>query len=233
MNREPQRRYGLALLLCGAAGLGSLMQPTHYADPPTASLEALIPRTFGEWHEIDQPAVAVDPSRERAGADPTINNPYDDVLLRSYANAGGAIVQLALAYGRRQSQEVKVHRPELCYTALGFQIRHVGHAQFAATGTPNRPIDGVHMLAEAPGRIEAVSYWIRVGRFYSDNAWAIRYHIFEEGLKGRVDDGVLVRASQIVSGSEPELAASYALQSSFLRALVASLPKSARRLLVA
>ena len=208
------------------------MRPTHYADPPAASLETLIPRSFSDWHEIDQGPTAVDPSREREGADPTINNPYDEVLLRSYANAEGAIVQLALAYGRRQRQEVKIHRPELCYTAQGFQIRRVGRAQFPVTGAPDRHIDGAHMLAEAPGRVEAVSYWIRVGKFYSDSAWAIRYHIFEEGLKGRVDDGILVRASQIVSGSQSDLAASYALQNAFLTALVASLPESARRLLV-
>jgi EpsI family protein len=232
MNRDARHRYGLALLLCAAAALGSRLQPTRYVDPPADSLATLIPRSFGEWHEIDRGPAAVDPNRERAGTEQTIDSPYDEVLLRSYANADGAIVQLALAYGRRQRQEVKIHRPVLCYTAQGFQIRHVDHAQFTGMGTPDRPINGARMLAVAPGRIEAVSYWIRVGGLYSDNAWAIRYQILKEGIKGKVDDGVLVRASQIVSGTESDLAASYLLQDRFLSALVATLPESTRRLLL-
>jgi EpsI family protein len=232
MNRHARYRYGLALLLCGAAAIGSWLQPTRYVDPPTESLATLIPRSFGEWHEINRGPVEVDPNRERAGTERTITNPYDDVLLRTYANADGAIVQLALAYGRRQRQEVKIHRPELCYTAQGFQIRRVDRAQFPGMGTLAEPISGARMLATAPGRTEAVSYWIRIGGLYSINAWAIRYQILKEGIKGKVDDGILVRASQIVSGSESDLAASYALQTSFLSELVETLPEAARRLLV-
>jgi EpsI family protein len=232
MSGEPTRRYALALLLCGAAALGIWMQPNQYAEAPAASLEVLIPHAFGDWHEIQQGPTEVDPSRERGDVEPSIRNPYDDVLLRSYVNADGVIMQLALAYGRHQRQEVKIHRPELCYTAQGFKIRHVVQTQFAITGPANGPITGARMLTEAPGRIEAVSYWIRIGSFYSDSAWAIRYHILKEGLKGRVDDGVLVRASQIISGSESDIAASYSLQNDFLRALVASLPQAARRMLV-
>ncbi len=37
--------------------------------------------------------------------------------LRSYVNANGDVVMLALAYGRHQRQEIKIHRPELCYTS--------------------------------------------------------------------------------------------------------------------
>jgi EpsI family protein len=217
--------------MCGAAALSSWLKPNHYAAPLAASLDTLIPRNFGGWHEINRGPVAINPSLERGDGDPNVNSPYDDVLLRSYQNADGAIMQLAVAYGRRQLQEVKIHRPELCYTAQGFLVRSIGSARFSNLAGREWAIDGAHMLVEAPGRIEAVSYWIRIGEFYSPSSWLIRLHIFTEGVKGRVDDGVLVRASQIVSGSDAAIDSSYALQARFLSALVEALPPTARELL--
>ncbi len=55
----------------------------------------------------------------------------------------------------------------------------------------------MRMLVKAPGRTEAVSYWIRIGNVFTENPWAIRYHILKQGLAGKAVDGVLVRASRI------------------------------------
>ena len=86
-----------------------------------AALAQLVPRSFGEWRELDAPAAAVDPRGQRPGETDS-EAPYDDVLMRSYINARGDVVMLALAYGRHQRQEIKIHRPELCYTSQGFAV---------------------------------------------------------------------------------------------------------------
>jgi EpsI family protein len=222
----------LAVLLLAAVGAQRLLQPSHFMPVPPGSLDSLIPRTFGDWHAIDSGPVVVDPRNVRVDEEPNIHNPYDDILIRSYENVNGAVVQLVLAYGRQQRQEVKIHRPQLCYTAQGFRVLSVQAADFPVHGATNLPAGATQMLTRSHDRLEAVSYWVRVGSLYSDDAWAIRLHIFTQGLKGQVDDGVLVRVSQILTGEASASTASYALQGLFLSQLVASLPAQSRRLLI-
>lgn len=87
------------------------------------------------------------------------------------------------------------------------------------------------MLVAAPGRVEAVSYWIRIGSSYSPSAWTTRYRIFSDGLRGRIPDGMLVRVSTIVPSAESAVPATYRLQEGFLAELVAAGPPDARGLL--
>ena len=88
------------------------------------------------------------------------------------------------------------------------------------------------MLVSAPGRSEAVSFWIRIGDLYSTSAWKTRAHIFTEGMQGRVVDGMLVRVSQIVPDASAADAARYEVQEKFLGDLVHAMPAEARHLLI-
>jgi EpsI family protein len=92
--------------------------------------------------------------------------------------------------------------------------------------------DGARMLVQAPGRTEAVSYWIRIGRSYSGNAWATRYYIFKQGLNRRSVDGILVRVSQIIDTPEAASESRYRLQEQFVADLVNAMPPAAQLLLV-
>ena len=151
--------------------------------------------------------------------------------MRAYGNSRGDVVLLALAYGRNQRQEVKIHRPDVCYTAQGFQLVERSPIAMPVNGDSGTQVQGMRMLVKAPGRVEAVSYWIRIGDVFTGNAWSIRYHIFKEGMSGRAVDGVLVRASQIVQGGAPS-AERYRVQEAFLADLVRALPAPARQLLL-
>lgn len=193
-----------------------------------ANLSQLVPAQFGEWHELEAPAATVDPRRQRPG-ETDFEAPYDDVLMRSYTNDRGDIVMLALAYGRHQRQEIKIHRPELCYIAQGFSVLRRSDAAFAMPALP--AAEGTRMLVSAPGRSEAVSYWIRIGGLYSRSAWKTRAHIFTEGMRGRVVDGMLVRVSQIVPDAAAAVEARYEVQEKFLGDLVRAMPGDARWLL--
>ena len=139
---------------------------------------------------------------------------------------------LALAYGAHQRQEVKIHRPELCYTAQGFEVMRRSPIDVPLSGGLVPPAQGARMLVRGADRVETVSYWIRIGNLYSRSPWKTRSHIFTEGLRGRVVDGMLVRVSQML----PDLASAtpqrFALQEQFLGELVAAMPPAARRLLV-
>jgi EpsI family protein len=202
------------------------LQPNPLPIDQRASLARSIPTQFGDWKEVSYAEDQIDPGKGTAD-EPNMDRPYDDVLMRAYGNSQGDIVLLAVAYGRNQRQEVKIHRPDVCYTAQGFQL-----VERSPVSLPFSDVHGMRMLVKAPGRTEAISYWIRIGNVFTENAWAIRYHIFKQGLAGQAVDGVLVRASRIEQGSATGSGARYRVQEQFLGDLVRALPPPARRLLL-
>jgi EpsI family protein len=201
-------------------------QPSTLGTPDFAQI---VPTAFGDWREIGNSMQPVDPTRNEDGTRDA-QNPYDEVLMRTYANSRGDVVMMALAYGRVQRQEVKIHRPELCYLSQGFSLVSRAPVVFPST-TARAPVQGERMLVQADGRVEAVSYWIRIGEMYSRSPWETRYYIFEQGLKRREIDGVLVRVSQIVDGASSASEQRYELQERFIAELIQAIPSGSRHLL--
>ncbi len=220
---------GLAMI---ATALGvQWLQPEALAIGGRETLAQSIPTQFGDWKEVSFAGDQIDPGKGTTD-EPNMDRPYDDVLMRAYGNSHGDVVLLAVAYGRNQRQEVKIHRPDVCYTAQGFQLVERNAVSLPFGGRPEAAVHGMRMLVKAPGRTEAISYWIRIGNVFTENAWAIRYHIFKQGLAGQAVDGVLVRASRIEQGSGTASGTRYRVQEQFLGDMVRALPPQARRLLL-
>jgi EpsI family protein len=194
-------------------------------------LSDAVPKAFGDWKEIPTRTAVVDPRRDQ-DEPRNFDNPYDDVLMRAYGNSKGDVILVALAYGRHQRQEVKIHRPELCYVAQGFDIIKRASTTFPISNAGGAPVTGARMLVQAPGRVEAVSYWMRIGGVYTESAWTIRYYILKEGLNGRVLDGILVRVSQIIADPASASDERYLLQERFMADLVSAMPIKTRHLLI-
>lgn len=217
----------LALALFGVAGWA--LRPEITPTPPGPTLAEQMPQRIGQWEQqpnaLDQiAATATNLSMEQ---------PYDEIVTRTYRNPGGEIVMLTLAFGRNQRQEIKIHRPELCYPAQGFKVKQLQNASFEGVRSQasGETISGKRMVAAGNNFDEIVSYWIRIGGTYSESAWQTRWTIFREGMNGRMTDGILVRVSQRVNpGVDPDN--SYRLQQEFLQQLVASLQPSAQSLLI-
>lgn len=228
------RRHGAMVLASAllAATAAWMLTPRLPAQAPAPDLAGAIPTRFGDWAMVPTPNAQVDLAVATEG-DLSTDRPYDQAVMRTYANTAGQQVMLAVAYGRNQRQEIKIHRPELCYTAQGFTVAQAAPTTFDLSGatTSTNTIAGRRLYAEAARGNEAVSYWIRIGDVYSDSALQTRTHILAEGLKGRVTDGALVRASMLV-GSRAEAQAVQPLVNDFLRALIQATPEPARRLLV-
>jgi EpsI family protein len=215
------------LLSTGAAGV--LLRPSISTVAPDARLEEIVPAQIGEWHVV--PTAGVQVSVLNQGETST-DQPYDEVLSRSYVNTKGDVVMLALAYGKNQRQEIKIHRPDLCYPAQGFKLISSVNTTFTgiATATSGAPIQGRRLLVRNDRSDEVVSYWIRIGDSYSSNPWDIRWGIMKEGLQGRMTDGILVRASQrLPMGVDP--AVHHELVEGFMKDLLASLSPQAKLVL--
>lgn len=224
----------LTALLLAAGGAALALKPQAQTEAVARPFEQSIPTAFGDWREVKAAFTQVDPTVTRSG-ETSLNQPYDDILARTYQNSRGEVVMLSLAYGRQQRQEVKIHRPDLCYTAQGFKVASSAGVALPVTTPGGEAVQGKRMKAVRDARVggytELVSYWMRIGSVYSESAWETRGHILAEGIRGRVPDGVLVRASRVVT-DEVDAAAVHKSLEGFLAELVAAAPADARRLMV-
>jgi EpsI family protein len=179
----------------GAALLTQRLKPHHYVSLlQTAKLDDLIPRSFGPW------------TSEDVGDPLALNGPgtlssklYNQLITRAYADGRGGMVLMLLAHGERQSDELQVHRPEICYPAFGFAVLR------------NEPMeirlgDGVtvparRLLTESESHQESVIYWTRLGEYLPTDATEQRTDRFKNALAGLIPDGILCRFST-TEGSE-------------------------------
>jgi EpsI family protein len=214
-------------LVLAAAAAGRGLRPSLVIDQKPASLDSLVPKKIGPWQLMPDPRIQVSLS---TGEETTRDQPYDDQILRTYVDDQGHEIMLAVAYGSRQRQEVKIHRPELCYPAQGWQLKSIEPTTFDIANAQGPVIAG-HRMVVRNGRLdEAVSYWIRIGSTYSSSAWRTRWVIIQEGMSGRMSDGVLVRLSQhLPADTAPDEA--FARQADFARLMVHELSPEGRRLL--
>jgi exosortase B len=209
------------LLLAGmlvAVGGAWALTPKFTPNPHTIELAASVPARFGDWRELPGAVTQAELSTAEDGGR-SLEQPYDDVLMRTYVNSQGQQVMLALAYAKEQRQDVKLHLPEICYPAQGYKVLSLTPSPVTLAGGTTLP--GKHMLATGQGRLEAVTYWTRISDGYPQGGFAMRMQIFRDGLRGKVADGILVRSSMLVR-DDSEAPGAYAVQQDFLKQLVAA-----------
>jgi exosortase B len=201
-----------ALAMVGTAAAAPALKPQP--DPrPAPDLEAVIPATFGDWRidpEVEQVAPAPDVEANLARL-------YRQIVTRTYVNPAGEQMMLTVAHGGDQSDALKAHRQEACYAAQGFEIRSLEHGELSTAG---RTIPVTRLHAVRGDRSEPVTYWFTMGdRVVLGRLERLRVQI-ENGLAGRIPDGMLVRVSSL--STEP--ARAYAAHHAFVAAVIAAIP---------
>ncbi|MDB5774660.1 MAG: xrtB [Herbaspirillum sp.] len=220
----------MALMMLLAIVAARALAPQMAPAAKTAKLEAIVPTAFGDWKAIPSPYMQVSLSVEDGvDGDRTQDQPYDDVLTRTYRNSKGEQVMLALAYARQQQQDVKIHLPQVCYQAQGFDELQ---SENTVLGNPAgaSPINAERMLVRNKDRLEAVSFWVRIGDATPRGGLAMRMKILRDGIGGKISDGMLVRASSMIR-DEPDAQAAYRRQEAFLADLMHAVPPGAVDLL--
>jgi len=203
-----------------ASGLAVAMRPTHkIADiGPPVQLEAMIPKSFGEWREEPQHQnLIVDPQQKEM-----IDNIYNQTLTRTYVNLEGYRIMLSIAYGRDQTDAKQVHKPELCYPAQGFILKNVQHGQLATT---DGSIPVTRLETSLGQRNEPVTYWITVADRVVGPGLDKKLAEMSFGLRGEIPDGLLFRVSSI--DNEPIVA--YEKQNAFTGQLLGSMTLETRQ----
>lgn len=222
MKSIAQHRNSLLL----AALMTALPIAVHIAKPTQQMtdqhakivLELVIPKQFGIWRALDNEQFTVSAS--------TGEQVYDQVLSRSYLNQQGQIMMLTIAYGSKQTPNLKIHRQEVCYTAGGFKIEHLEHSTMTIR---EREIPVTRMYAERSDHNEQVTYWFTVGQKLIKNRFDLSFTTLSYLFSGMIADGYLIR----ISSQQPQYHDSvYQAQTEFVQALTAALPNGVYGLLV-
>ena len=187
----------------------------------SAKMESIVPVTIPGWSaEVSEGMVK--PKAEGLAAEL-----YSEVVQRTYHGVeDGADVMLLIAYGGIQSDLLQLHRPEVCYPALGFSIRSKSEGSLRLPG--GAPLPVVRLVAVTGDRQENVVYWTRVGEELPTNNTDQRSVLLETSFKGLIPDGVLVRSS-IVHNDADE---AFAILDRFIPTMLAAIPAERRRALI-
>jgi len=216
------RRGLFAGALCvGGALAAQALKPHKYVSLlQSAKLDDLVPRGFGAW------------TSEDVGDPLAINGPgtlssklYNQLVTRAYMDGKGAPVLMLLAHGERQSDELQLHRPEICYPAFGYALLKNEATSVRLAGQVAVPAR--RLLAKSPSSEESVIYWTRLGENFPVSFDEQRTARFNDTLEGIIPDGILCRFS-----TADNTAAAWPRLQRFVRSLLAATDPAGRRVLI-
>ncbi|MBI2224932.1 MAG: EpsI family protein [Betaproteobacteria bacterium] len=208
-----------ALLMVVGAGLALAMKPTQkIADTREKPvLDTMIPRQIGEW-KVDPTIIPITPSPD---VQALLDKLYNQVLARTYVNPAGRRIMLSIAYGGDQSDSMRVHEPEVCYGAQGFDVSG-SVAGTLLTEYGELPVK--RLIAVQGNRNEPITYWVVVGDKATLPGLTQKFAQLSYGLTGKVPDGFLVRISSI----DPDRQTAYQLEEEFIKSMLDAMSEKDR-----
>lgn len=201
-------------LLLGAGAAFALTPRKRLDLLGSRKLEALIPTRLGPWAVTPSDAVVLPKAREGSLADRL----YSQTVSRLYTSETQLPVMLVVAYGSTQSDQLQLHRPEVCYAAVGFQV--AGSRDMPIPLGQQAALPARALVASTDQRIEPILYWTRIGDSLPTTGETQRMAKLKGELDGYVADGVLVRMSTVAEPTEEAFASLRA----FARTLVNAMP---------
>ena len=201
----------LGILMVSSGVLTMALTPTQrIADQQEKiNLEIMIPAKFGDW-QIDKSIVPLQIDTETQAK---LDKIYNQTLARTYVNSQNERIMLSVAYGGDQSDNLAVHKPEVCYYVQGFEIMKIISDELA-TQYGKLPIK--RLLAVKGNRNEPITYWVTVGDKAVFPGFDQKLQQLRYGLTGNVPDGMLVRISSIDNDNNK----AYQLQTIFIQDLL-------------
>lgn len=214
MKSVDRRMLVIAALMFAAAGLALAMRPTQKIadsrDKP--DLNTMIPQQIADWN-IDTSIVPIEPSPDLRAY---LDRIYNQSLSRTYVHPSGRRIMLSIVYGGDQSDAMRVHQPEVCYAAQGFEV--LG-ATVGGLATRYGELPVRRLVAVQRNRTEPITYWVVVGDKATPAGIRQKLAQLGYGLTGKVPDGFLVRVSSL--SSDP--AGAYRQHEEFIQAMLGAL----------
>lgn len=204
----------MGVLMVSSGALTMALTPTiKIADQrEEINLEVMIPEKFGDW-QIDK---SILPLQVDAETQANLDKIYNQTLARTYVNSLGEHIMLSVAYGGDQSDNLAVHKPEVCYYVQGFEIMKTLSDELL-TQYGKLPIK--RLLAVKGNRNEPIIYWVTIGNKAVLPGFDQKLQQLRYGLTGSVPDGMLVRVSSISRDEDR----AYRLQTTFIQDLLSTI----------
>lgn len=217
---KPAKYQFIILIVMVLASLTAIqMHPTYKVanERNKVNIEAMLPKQFADWKEdVESGGHIVNPTVEQ-----NLRSIYSQILSRTYVNKKGDYIMLSIAYGEEQSDTKRLHYPEYCYPAQGFQIES---SQTNIIRTSYGAIKVKQLLAVMGTRSEPITYWSTVGDKVVMAGREAKIEQLKYGFKGEIPDGLLFRVSSITKEADE----GYELHQEFIRSLINSAPKESR-----
>lgn len=182
-------------LLAGAGGAFSLTPRGRLTLLPAGQdLETAVPKQIGAWRYA--PSAGIVLPRDENGLAAKL---YGQQLARTYYSDTRPPVVLVIAYGEVQSDSLQLHRPEVCYTAVGYAISVTERADIALA--PGVMLPARQLVARNERQVETITYWTRIGDDLPTSGSEQRLVKLRQQLDGYIADGILVRMSSPLESS--------------------------------
>lgn len=208
--------------LLGAGGAWAMVPRRHVSLLGTRQMDAIVPRAFSGWTSADTTDF-VAPTEPGSLA----SRIYGTTIGRIYRQASsGDELMMLIAHGDTQSDDLMIHRPEICYPAFGFSIAASEPVEIALRGGVQLPARA--LVTKASDRFENVLYWTRLGEYFPQNRKEQQLARLSTAIRGEIGDGVLFRLTQDTA----DTAWSFAFMKSFTAALVKAMAPRDRAALI-
>lgn len=222
-----RRDLAIGLSCLAAGGAAYALKPRREVTllPKGESLDSLVPIAPVGWigQDISDPVAL-----NGAGEGTLASKLYNQSVVRLYTNSATSSqrVQMLLAYGSRQTDNLQLHRPEVCYPAFGYTLlknRPARTPLSRVTSIPTR-----HIVAETGLERQYITYWTRLGEHLPQNGGQQREARYLNAFQGLVPDGVLCRFTMV---AEDELSA-WRVLDGFIESLLLGIRPDRRGVLI-
>ena len=206
-----------------AAATGTALKPRREVRLlKSGKLADAVPAVFGDWTSQDMgDPLAVN------GKGTLSAKLYNELVVRQYVNSrAGTGITLLLAYGGRQSDELQLHRPEVCYPAFGFNLTRSEATDIRIGPSVTLPVR--RLVAEMEDRRESIVYWSRMGEYLPQSGGQQRGDRLRIAMQGIIPDGLLTRFS--MTGDYPDQ--DWKTIDAFIAELVAAVAPAKRNVLI-
>lgn len=203
-----------AALAAGAGGAVAMTPRDRLVLMPAGKkLDDIVPEQLGDWVSVPSSSIILPKPAKGSLADRL----YGDQLARLYVAENRSPIFLVMAYGALQSDSLQLHRPEACYSAVGFGIENVRTDMLDVA--PNVRLPVRDLVARSESRVETITYWTRIGDDLPTNGSEQRMMKLRQQWNGYVSDGVLVRLSIASDTSDQVVATMREFAQIMLRAI--------------
>jgi EpsI family protein len=201
---------GGACLLGAGAALALKPRRTVTLMPAGKKLADILPRTIGVWQSRDVSDLFAPQT-----PDSLLAELYGETVGRLFSRPDLDLqIMMLMAHGNSQSNELQLHRPEICYPAFGYAIVQSQPIELSIGSGVTLP--GRRMIAQSAQDKEAVIYWTRLGEYFPTSVTEQRLDRLDTAVHRYIPDGLLARFS--VSGSDT--ASSFRIMRNFVSELV-------------